>query len=682
MASLSAVPTAVHLDESELQPERWSVVLRAALVWPTPGGVAVSRRITRTGRHGWRDVAQAQTVFGLDGDRAALRALLDGLRPGQPTRRCARASRRGRHEAVLSLAGVELRRGAARSLAAAVASLPVGGSLEIIAWRAPELEDGEPRLTSRHLRGVGSPVIVHALEPPVPMIAVIRVRTPTHRAPASTIAHLTAALHAEPQDWRYPESTDGRAELGLPAVTCESDADGHLVTGETTAIGLLSACYQQPGSALAGRRFTGEPARSGAVLGAARTVTGAPVDVRLDWPARRRHTFVCGRTGSGKSELLSRLVIDDLHAGRGLVLIDPHGDLVDAALAAVPRERRHEVVLIDPVDPATAAIPVLHPDLPPRQAIARLEDIIVHSGDPMLGTRSRYRRAAALVLEALRESVAIEASLCALHAVMSDVTLLRGLHSHLLPSTLLEPLMSRVFMQQQVAISDRASIFADSAARFAFDHVPRWSAEQIVRDGGILLVRLPIGELGTVDAQRCGFALLTLLLHELALTGRLPEGERSELSIIVDEAHLFTRTNGQLGSMFAQVRKFGASITIASQAPSRLGPTLSDVLTNCGTVVAMQLDARESGHLSDRHPSLPQVLPQLQKYHAVLAVDGADETDDRPLILAPTPPAASARKDGENCASAAKRRYGRPDDPDELEWLSEHDERDRRDRFR
>ncbi len=70
--------------------------------------------------------------------------------------------------------------------------------------------------------------------------------------------------------------------------------------------------------------------------------------VRLD--DRRRHLAVIGKTGMGKSTLLRRLVVSDIAAGRGIVLIDPHGDLVESVLACVPRRRTNDIVLFDAAD--------------------------------------------------------------------------------------------------------------------------------------------------------------------------------------------------------------------------------------------------------------------------------------------------------------------------------------------
>jgi DNA helicase HerA-like ATPase len=77
-------------------------------------------------------------------------------------------------------------------------------------------------------------------------------------------------------------------------------------------------------------------------------ITGEPV--MLDPEERRRHFYVIGQTGTGKSTLLLNLIRQDLVAGEGLALLDPHGDLAELALAQVPKARTNDLVYINPAD--------------------------------------------------------------------------------------------------------------------------------------------------------------------------------------------------------------------------------------------------------------------------------------------------------------------------------------------
>ena len=77
-------------------------------------------------------------------------------------------------------------------------------------------------------------------------------------------------------------------------------------------------------------------------------ITGEPV--MLDSEERRRHLYIVGQTGTGKSTLLLNLTCQDLLAGEGLALLDPHGDLAEDVLAHIPKARTNDLVYINPAD--------------------------------------------------------------------------------------------------------------------------------------------------------------------------------------------------------------------------------------------------------------------------------------------------------------------------------------------
>src|SRR5665213_3596030 len=72
--------------------------------------------------------------------------------------------------------------------------------------------------------------------------------------------------------------------------------------------------------------------------------------IALDAVERRRHLYIIGQTGTGKSTLLLNLLAQDMAAGEGLALLDPHGDLAEAALASIPKSRSNDLVYINPAD--------------------------------------------------------------------------------------------------------------------------------------------------------------------------------------------------------------------------------------------------------------------------------------------------------------------------------------------
>ena len=116
-------------------------------------------------------------------------------------------------------------------------------------------------------------------------------------------------------------------------------------------------------------------------------------EVVLDQATRARHLHVVGQTGTGKSSLLLHLIAQDLAAGRGICVIDPHGDLANAALGFVPTERTADVVYFNPSDLEKPIGFNLIDDIP-SDLRARVADDVVSAfvhifGETSVGTRSQ-----------------------------------------------------------------------------------------------------------------------------------------------------------------------------------------------------------------------------------------------------------------------------------------------------
>jgi len=80
------------------------------------------------------------------------------------------------------------------------------------------------------------------------------------------------------------------------------------------------------------------------------TYRGLAKPVYMDIDDRRRHMYIIGKTGTGKSEFLKDMIMQDIREGHGLAVIDPHGDLIDDILPMIPPKRAEDVILFDPSD--------------------------------------------------------------------------------------------------------------------------------------------------------------------------------------------------------------------------------------------------------------------------------------------------------------------------------------------
>jgi hypothetical protein len=498
-----------------------------------------------------------------------------------------------------------------------LALLPAGAGVGLVAWRASR-EDDEP--VSQRFMKIGPSTELHVVGLPAPPVrGALRIWSPAG-LPSALLARLAVMVGAPADAWRIPSdeperrTTTAAISAGTAPVV-DLDPDQPVVMLAQLA-GLLGDPALTPGHSgppRIGRAFTGRRERDGAQLGRVLTPDGGLSTLRVPWSQRRRHMVVCGRTGSGKSELIARLAADDLAADRGLLLLDPHGDLADRILGHVPPDRTDDVVLIEPHDERSAAIPVLDATRSSKDQMALLDDVYLELFGEGGFYTSRWRRPGRVALDMLETLEGVDSSPIGLDRVMTDDDVRFGLRTCLpADAPALRPAANtRQFWDH---ITFRGAALSETPGRYAFDHAPRWDLAEAIGSGKIVIARLDVGRLGTTDAGRLGRILLRRAFAAMTSLGSTARQARPPVSIIVDEAHLFS-SGSILGTLLAQSRKYGCGMTLCTQAPSRLPAELrADVLTNCATALALQLPSVEARVFADRDPAAPDQIAELPKF--------------------------------------------------------------------
>ncbi|MFT4035335.1 MAG: hypothetical protein QM679_07140 [Patulibacter sp.] len=393
-----------------------------------------------------------------------------------------------------------------------------------------------------------------------------------------------------------------------------------------------------------GRVVHGQLPRHGAPLGRVARPGGRSALRRLAWEERLLHTLVAAGSGWGKTTALRRLVDDDLAAGRGVVLLDPHGDLADEVCAAAGRER---VVLIDPEMPGSWPLDLLDRD-PHRASAALLSSLREVWPDEWVGPIATAH--CGLVLRALA-AAGRPLTVADLSALLTEPGYLRWVLRELGGSDLAGELQ-RASASWHVKPTDGSSSLAmflgskvapllDGPLGVVCRSEPPRSWEQLIAERSVVVVRLAVGASTPEPVRLAGRMLLARLTSALAATSHIAADERPQTSVIVDEAHLF---RGQaLAGLFSQARKFGASITVAVQALSQLGEHRGEVLSSCQTTLLGRLSGSEAQLMVERigAPAARQ-LPRVPRHHLLLStVD--DDPDEEPVVLTPIkPPAVDA----------------------------------------
>ena len=310
-----------------------------------------------------------------------------------------------------------------------------------------------------------------------------------------------------------------------------------------------------------------------------------------------KHTYIVGRTGSGKSVLLTNLIEQDMRAGRGVVVIDPKGELFDRVLDRVPEERLNEVILMDVSDPqypvgfnilqgspsvAAADIQRLFEHLYPNDARGvRVRQGMYHAVMTLMTSKNATapmtfadviplctpRRDQVAFSENLIRGVAHDEELTAFWQELENVGLeQRGQY--------FGPLLNRVWQ-----INGRRSlrnIIGQSKSGFCM--------RDVVRDRKILVVNLGRRTEGADTAGLVGSLLVNSLWSEIRAGGSTPD---NPVSLVLDEFQDFLNLPIAPQEMLAQARSDGLAVTMAHQYFGQLKNTdLQDaVISNAVTKV-------------------------------------------------------------------------------------------------
>jgi len=427
----------------------------------------------------------------------------------------------------------------------------------------------------------------------------------------------------------------------------------------------LGGCRQMPASPLV--------PRVGTVI-ADSTFPGDERPLALDVQSRLRHLHVLGPTGTGKSTLICNLVVSDLHAGRGVVLLDPKGDLVAEILARIPDRRQADVVVFDPAD--TERPVGLNPL---RAANGSSAEVVVEN---LVGLfKSLYRtswgprlddilRASLLTLAGVPGS-----TLCEVPLILTDQNYRRRIVGQLDDPVGLEPFWGwyeglsdaeRVTVIGSVLNKVRSFTLRPTVRSIIGQSTPELHLFDVLKRGKVLLCSLASGLLGEEAASLMGALVVAELWHATTARAGVPPAERRPVMAYLDEWQHFVHLPTPMPSMLAEARGLGLSLTLAHQHLDQLSEEARHaVLANARSRVIFQLPSTDARAMSrEVAPMLSSDdLSGLGEYEVVCQLF-ASGTTQAPATgrTRPLPPALA---DAARVRSSSRDRYGV--DRDEVE---------------
>ncbi len=350
---------------------------------------------------------------------------------------------------------------------------------------------------------------------------------------------------------------------------------------------------------------------------------------------RARHVYIIWKTGMWKSTLLENMLYSDIMSGRGIALIDPHGDLADTILANIPKSRTNDIVLFDPSDTeypiAFNMLDNPNPELRPIVA-SGLVSIFKKMFAESWGPRLEYiLRNTILTLLLIPDTTLISIPLMLTHEsyrrkVVSKIT---------------DPILIQFWTQEfekmaPAQMSEAINPILNKVGQFLSSPILRnilgqpknpFSLRWIMDNGKIFIVNLSKWKIGEDASALLGAMMVTKFQIEAMTRADTPEVDRRDFGLYVDEFQNFATDS--FATILSEARKYKLSLTMANQYIAQMPETVQGaVFGNVGSLVSFQVGYDDATKFAEvfgwEDVITPQDLTNLRKYdiYTKLLIDG------------------------------------------------------------
>ncbi len=390
---------------------------------------------------------------------------------------------------------------------------------------------------------------------------------------------------------------------------------------------------------------------------------------------RRRHMYLIGKTGMGKSEMLKNMAIQDIRNGHGVAVVDPHGDMVETVLRFVPRERINDVVYFNPSDlDFPIAFNVLEKvSLEQRHLVASgLIGVFKKIWADSWGPRLEYVLHNAI--SALLEYPG--STLLSIMRMLTDKAFRKRV-----VEKINDPVVKAFWVEEYSKYPDRFQAEAiapiqNKVGRFLTSALMRnivgqvassINVREMMDNQKIFLINLSKGRVGEDNSALLGALLITKM--QLAAMSRvdIPEKDRKDFYLYVDEFQNFATES--FAGILSEARKYRLNLILAHQYIAQLvhdgNSTVRDaVFGNVGTLVTFRVGAADAEFMEPEFmPALTQEdLVNLPKYqiYLKLMIDGVTSNAFSASTLPPYEPPADAAEIVDKVIKVSRERYAKP----------------------
>jgi len=382
---------------------------------------------------------------------------------------------------------------------------------------------------------------------------------------------------------------------------------------------------------------------------------------------RRKHVYIMGKTGAGKSTLIANMAIDDIRKDRGIGIIDPHGDLSETILEFIPKRRINDVVYLEPFDTERPfALNVLEvrnkqqKDLVASGIVSIFYKLYKDSWGPRLEYILRN------VILTLLETP--NSTLVDILALLSNPD-----YRKKVVSQLYDPVLKNFWEKEFAKMPDRLKAEAISpiqnkVGQFVTSRMIRnilgkskssIDLEEIMNEGKILILNLSQGKLGEDNAALLGAMIITQIQLSAMNRSFIKEHERKDFFLYVDEFQNFA-TNSFI-KILSEARKYRLSLALANQYIEQLDEdVVHAIFGNVGTLISFVVGARDAYVLTREFAEIytENDLVSLGKFEIVMKLC-IDNMTSAPFPAKTLPLPSLQNNNAEKIVRLSKEKYGR-----------------------